>query len=1097
MAITTTERTQITQLAVSMFGAAPGGYLTELVDMYNANGKSMTALANALANMDAYKVNFPSYLSNEETAAKVAAQYGMNSADNGIGTEAYNFVLGELNNGKSLGEIYVYANDFMYNTTLSNWAEPHNLFVNQVKISNYYTVDMQGTEKNLDVLKSALAGVTSSSDFSTTAKMDAFISSVSAGMTHNMLTVDQDIMTGTSGNDMFNAYLVDNANTFQSGDIINGGAGTDSLYIELGTSQTYAIAGKTQSIENVYVRNQANAADDWDNGTNASGIGAKEASDIDAQDMVGVKEWWSVDSRADLQIEDVRSDSHLTTIGVRNTDAGDVDYEVYFDHATAFDPTSAGATLYLRILDLQSMQEDGTPLGTNPYNGVSFKVDGVTVTAKADAAFTGTFAEMVAELNASLVSQGYSNLTVALGSTYSAIKADTGVAYTGTELVITNSAAGVLTTGGWTTPDGSLPATNNMYTTQSTTPPSSTDPLTSVDIVLDNVGRGSQSGDVVVGLITDNNSNGTGNNSGEGIQQFNVSVDRNSWIQNLASTDNVLEEVNLVNIAENNTAGNGSVRIDELLDVKTFNASAMEGSVTLAATLTEGVVGKYMDLVDDASNPAADLDSFNYSTGNGNDSVTMTIDGANLAYVGTTTREDFSLNISTGAGDDVVVTDIANTGAGSELTENGYINSKINANLQVNTGEGNDTVRTLGEGDFVINTGSGNDTIYSDNTGAQSVLVNGVVTDKNAVWVLNTATQTQGPGDEVYADLQSSTNASTQLYKASMVVTYKDLVSTVTIASTNYMTSDLQINQAIKDAINNDATLSKLLVAKDGPANTLIVESLIDGANVDGDLAIDIDAHATLTTAEVTAINAAWGGTAYADSAAANTAMNVTADTLVGTYGDAYMPVFAENDTATAEIVGANSTGLGSDNTITAGTGDDVIVLSTTGDDLAVNDLTNLLVDDLYASNETVVYNAAFGNDVIVNFTADADVDDGQFSTGTDVLDFTAFLSSGVATTLNAGVDNNSNITITGLVSNGDSVIDAGENDSAAAIKQEILTDDVAANKGVYIAVDTDKIGHVYSIVDGTAATDLTVTLLGTIDLADTAWTSLTVDNFA
>ncbi|MDD2837354.1 MAG: hypothetical protein PHX59_00205, partial [Sulfuricurvum sp.] len=435
--------------------------------------------------------------------------------------------------------------------------------------------------------------------------------------------------------------------------------------------------------------------------------------------------------------------------------------------------------------------------------------------------------------------------------------------------------------------------------------------------------------------------------------------------------------------------------------------------------------------------------------------------------------------------------------AGSELTENGYINSKINANLQVNTGEGNDTVRTLGEGDFVINTGSGNDTIYSDNTGAQSVLVNGVATDKNAVWVLNTATQKQGLGDEVYANLQSSTNASTQLYKASMVVTYKGLVSTVTIASTNYMTSDLQINQAIKDAINNDATLSKLLVAKDGPANTLIVESLIDGKNADGALKIDIDAHATLTTAEVTAINAAWG-TSYLDSVTANGAMNVTADTLVGTDGDAYMPVFAEADGAAVEIVGANSTGWGSDNTITAGTGDDVIVLSTTGADLpVVLGLTNLLTQDLSASNETVVYNAAFGNDVIVHFTADADAAAGKFSTGTDVLDFTAFLSSGFATKLNAGVNVDSNITITGLVSNGDSVINAGENDSAAAIKQEILTDDAAANKGVYIAVDADNIGHVYSIVDGTAATDLTVTLLGTIDLADTAWGSLTVDNFA
>jgi hypothetical protein len=63
-------------------------------------------------------------------------------------------------------------------------------------------------------------------------------------------------------------------------------------------------------------------------------------------------------------------------------------------------------------------------------------------------------------------------------------------------------------------------------------------------------------------------------------------------------------------------------------------------------------------------------------------------------------------------------------------------------------------------------------------------------------------------------------------------VTFRGLTATATVANTSYKSSDLQINQAIKSAINNDAVLSKLLVAEDGPANTLVVTALSDGARV-------------------------------------------------------------------------------------------------------------------------------------------------------------------------------------------------------------------------------------------------------------------------
>lgn len=51
----------------------------------------------------------------------------------------------------------------------------------------------------------------------------------------------------------------------------------------------------------------------------------------------------------------------------------------------------------------------------------------------------------------------------------------------------------------------------------------------------------------------------------------------------------------------------------------------------------------------------------------------------------------------------------------------------------------------------------------------------------------------------------------------------------------------------------------------------------------------------------------------------------------------------------------------------------------------------------------------------------------------------------------------------------------------------------------VYVAYDAANIGKVYSVVDGvgTAAGNVTATLVGTIDLADTSWAVLTGANFA
>jgi hypothetical protein len=537
-------------------------------------------------------------------------------------------------------------------------------------------------------------------------------------------------------------------------------------------------------------------------------------------------------------IEDVRNKSHETTLGFQSTDPGDVDYAVFFDpsHITAPGGVSSGATLTVRLADVLGLKVDTNGLKNLPYNGMTITVGTKDVTLPIDFAKLTSYADFVTAINAALVKAGLTTITATSGTAETAVFstavsgfAQGSVAGTFNPVILTNSGPEGITLKGYALNTGAQEPNGNLVRTFTINEQVTVNALTQVNMILDDVGRGSMAGDFLAGSMS------TGASGSKGIAQFNVSVDRSSHITTLQTTNNGLEVVNVKNIG-----ANGNLRLDDnsltdndfgLTDVRVFDASTMTGRVTLSAVLSSNVVAKYMDLTDtgtpsgDNSDPLPFRDvvdqEFSYDLGNGNDSLYLNISEANLAAAGTTTREDFVLTINGNAGDDAVTVQIGNGGPVTEGSEAWYTNSTLNANLSINTGEGNDTVRTQGAGNWKINTGAGNDTVYSDNSGATRV-----------VWVFNTADQsaTASPAARDLGDLVSSANTSYNLYKATAEVTFRGLTSVkVTIDSTNYKTTDLQINQAIKQAINSDPVLSKLLRATDGPANTLVVTSLIDG----------------------------------------------------------------------------------------------------------------------------------------------------------------------------------------------------------------------------------------------------------------------------
>lgn len=922
------------------------------------------------------------------------------------------------------------------------------------------------------------------------------------------LTGDMDVLFGSAMADLFTADLSSGGNTLQSGDRIDGGAGNDTLQAMLGANgDQFAITAKTSSIEKVIVQAQSLSYDTGDN--NVAGVGESvygygayffgEGSatnnivKVDAGRMSGVNHWENNNSRADLIVEDVRiGDNQITkdiAITMRETDPGNVDFAVYFDQNSLRSVSASTSQINLQVMDTRAVVDGKAPLLNSPYGGFKFTATdskGVaTVVTLQSAAIDAaqTYAELVTAFQAAADAQfGAGAVTVSLGADYSVYDTFSAQNVSGKEVVLKTASTYTFTTptgSGWVA-SGVVPANSGLHTNFTTGSSTSTELVTST-IVLDDVGRGSTGGDLVVGGL----SVGTTSTS-KGVQRFDITVEDNSKLQNIDSTNNTLRQVSIVNgsttrITDAYTktvkdAGNLTVRGNSEVenapagnplpgaaqdkygfnDVHLIDASTFKGMLDIDAVLSEKVTAKYLNLADTAADaPAMDNVTFAYNLGTNNDKFALDIDASNMQAFGTTTREDFVLSINGGAGKDAITADIINGG-----TEDGaaawYNNSKLNANLSIDGGAGDDTIKTIGSGDWKITAGDGDDTVYSDNSG------------NKAVWVFNTSDQGgAAAAARILSDLKSSTNSTYNLYKGVAEVSFRGLTSKVTIDSTGYITSDLQINQAIKKAINSDAVLSKLLMATDGPANTLIVTSLIDGEAAVTDLAVNISkpASGVLTAADITAAGAVYGVSGTATDSNVLAAMN---DTMTDEDGD-YEANFAVE--GVLDLKGSDSAQV-ADSTHNLGAGKDVLVLSTD----------SLATAPAAASNETVVYNAAtFGNDVIVNFEIAGD--------GLDKLDFTALGGKGAAFSATATTTN-------GLIM----VVDTTTaNNTEALVKAALAAaDDTVASKGIYVAVDSaTNIGTVYQIVDGTAASDLTATAIGTIDLADTVWTTLTAANFA
>lgn len=775
--------------------------------------------------------------------------------------------------------------------------------------------------------------------------------------------------TGTAGDDTFIA--VDG--TFNNADRVNGGDGFDTLKAQV----SGVVAPNVSNVEHLQFQAQFRNGNDSSDNNVGNQDTEKDIVKVDfntnVTNVTGFTTIENSNSRADLIVEDVRiANNQITkdiTIVMRETDPGNVDYGVYFDQNSLRNVSSSSSQINLRVLDTYNTSLGNAPLKDSPYGAFTFSYSlngAAPVSVKLESAAiqnAQTFAEMVTALQAAADAVfGAGAVTVATGATYTVPDSVTGAQVQGTEIVLAAKGNITFTTpagSGWTATE-TVPAISGLHTAYTVGGATSTELVTS-NIILDDVGRGSTGGDLVVGGLSVGETS-----TSKGVQKFLIEVQDNSKLQTINSTNNTLREVVLTSGVTtrvdnaynenakdagnltvrgfeepNNTVGNNvlpglstnapgvpvsSANHGEygFTDVRVIDGSAFRGKLDFDAQITERSIAKYLNLTDGAAaQPGTDNANFVYTGGLNNDTIAVRLDAnTTTARNLQTGREDFTFSLNGGAGNDALTLEVNTSGQ----TANWYANQKTLKNLSIDGGAGNDTIKTPGWGDVKITAGTGDDTVYADNSG-----------DIGAVWVVNQTgfnadplagtvptaflvggkvTVSFAPGATAGGGVTGGPGAPAADAVSTAYANGFEVVVDIPTGA-NYAVTQYHINQAIKAAINGDAVLSKLLKAEDGPASTLNITSKIDGEFAANDLEIVVSSSQGATVAaDVLAAYKAFAKNSAATAAdvlAANAATVAAVNTVSGVGVDkgALAQTSGSTLTATVNVVTNGSAGVG------------------------------------------------------------------------------------------------------------------------------------------------------------------------------------------
>jgi len=285
MTISLEARTSIIELVLGMFGAAPGvNVLAALVASYEA-GSSISQIAQNLANTSEFKTLYPSFLSDQEYAARIVANLAGQEVADAEKLAATTLLQSMLTAGQSRTDVLLAAITAVSAITSQNasWANVGAAFDNKLSVAVYYSIAKQLSGASLAGLQSIVANVTSAA--STVVAAKAAIDGKAVVANTYTLTSSTDNLTGGVGDDIFLANTVINQSTgkvdietLSALDVLIGGSGNDTLlYSTVGGD---AFPGATiRQIESLIIASDGEVTANL-TGSNVSGITSVTATAI-------------------------------------------------------------------------------------------------------------------------------------------------------------------------------------------------------------------------------------------------------------------------------------------------------------------------------------------------------------------------------------------------------------------------------------------------------------------------------------------------------------------------------------------------------------------------------------------------------------------------------------------------------------------------------------------------------------------------------------------------------------------------------------------------------------------------------------------------
>lgn len=274
MAMTIQQQTDAYRFFAIAFGAAPGvTYMNQIADAYAA-GMTTKQIVNVYTTKPQFTSVYPNFYTNAQFANALIENVVGTSASAAAKAQAKADVEAALNIGWTRGDVIYQIFTNLANKPLTDpdWGNTAKLLANQVAVARYYTEVKLGDTTDLAVLKSVIAGVTPTTDVSTTAALDAVLAGAATGQAFT-LTTSPDNVVGTSGNDTVNGYIgvAATATTLTAADVIDGGAGTDSLKLTVEGTGTAVGAGSLpnasiSNVEQFFIRDVATGASNYDFG---------------------------------------------------------------------------------------------------------------------------------------------------------------------------------------------------------------------------------------------------------------------------------------------------------------------------------------------------------------------------------------------------------------------------------------------------------------------------------------------------------------------------------------------------------------------------------------------------------------------------------------------------------------------------------------------------------------------------------------------------------------------------------------------------------------------------------------------------------------